>query len=58
MQPLVGWVIDRAHFGKGAAPLALSDYQAGIAILLGFSLMGLVATLFIRATYCRYADAG
>lgn len=57
MQPLVGWAIDQAHSGKGGAPLALGDYQAGIAILLGFSLMGLIATLFIRETYCRYADS-
>lgn len=57
MQPLVGWAIDQAHSGKGSAPLALGDYQAGIAILLGFSLMGLIATLFIRETYCRYADS-
>lgn len=57
MQPLVGWAIDQAHSGKGGAPLALGDYQAGIAILLGFSLMGLIATLFIRETYCRYAGS-
>lgn len=57
MQPLVGWAIDRAHAGSGA-PLGMGDYRAGIAILLGFSLLGLVATLFIRETYCRYADTG
>jgi sugar phosphate permease len=57
MQPLVGWAIDQAHSGKGGAPLTLGDYQAGIAILLGFSLMGLIASLFIRETYCRYADS-
>ncbi len=54
MQPLVGWAIDRAHLDAGIAPLALSDYQYGIAILMGFSLIGLVATLFIRETNCRY----
>lgn len=54
MQPLVGWAIDRAHLDAGIAPLALSDYQYGIAILMGFSLMGLVATFFIRETNCRY----
>ena len=57
MQPLVGWVIDRAHAGTVDAPLGLADYQAGIGILLGFSVMGLVATLFIRETYCRYVTA-
>lgn len=48
MQPLVGWAIDRAGGG------GLAAYQPGIAILLGFSLAGLLATLFIRETYCRY----
>lgn len=50
MQPLVGWAIDHGS-SHGAA-----DYRVGIAILLGFSLMGLMATLFIRETYCRYMD--
>lgn len=56
MQPLVGWAIDHAHAGISDAPLGLSDYQSGIGILMGFSLMGLIATLFIRETYCRYTD--
>ncbi|MBU0689692.1 MAG: MFS transporter [Gammaproteobacteria bacterium] len=55
MQPLVGWAIDRAHAGS-EAPLGLADYQSGMGIMLGFALMGLVAILFIRETYCRYAD--
>ena len=58
MQPLVGWAIDRAHSSHINTPLELSDYRAGIIILAGFTLMGLVATLFIRETYCRYADSG
>jgi MFS family permease len=58
MQPLVGWAIDYAHSGLGDTPLGISDYRAGLAILMGFALMGLVATLFIRETYCRYADTG
>lgn len=57
LQPLVGWAIDRAHLDAGIAPLALSDYQYGIAILMGFSLMGLVATFFIRETNCRYVTS-
>ncbi|MFA6063735.1 MAG: MFS transporter [Gallionella sp.] len=57
MQPLVGWAIDRAHAPETGVALALADYQAGIAILLGFSLAGLLATLFIRETYCRYLTA-
>jgi len=54
LQPLVGWAIDHARTGAHGEPLTLGDYQVGIAVLLGFSLMGLIATLFIRETYCRY----
>jgi len=54
LQPLVGWSIDRAHSGGGSAPLGFADYQNGLAIFFGFSLLGWVATLFIRETYCRY----
>lgn len=56
MQPLVGWAIDHAHAGVSAAPFDPGDYRTGIAILLGFSLMGLIATLFIRETCCRYVN--
>ncbi|MDD2913917.1 MAG: MFS transporter [Gallionella sp.] len=58
MQPLVGWAIDHARADAVNAPPSLGDYQAGIAILAGFSVLGLVATMFIRETYCRYADSG
>ncbi|MCX7193535.1 MAG: MFS transporter [Proteobacteria bacterium] len=53
MQPLVGWAIDHSHAAAGTT--GSGNYQSGIAILLGFSLMGLIATLFIRETWCRYA---
>jgi sugar phosphate permease len=56
LQPLTGWMIDRA--AKGHPLLAahpLSDYQAGLGAMLAFASMGLVATLFIRETHCRYA---
>ena len=56
MQPLVGWAIDRAHSAHADTPLVMGDYRIGIAILAGFTLMGLIATLFVRETYCRYAD--
>ena len=56
LQPLVGLAIDQAHIGQGNTPLGLGDYQTGIAILMGFSLMGLIATLFVRETYCRYVN--
>lgn len=55
LQPLVGWAIDRAQVGNGL-PLGLADYQAGIGIMFGFSLMGLIAIAFVRETYCRYTD--
>jgi sugar phosphate permease len=48
MQPLVGWAIDHA------APE--SHYRLGIMIIAGFSLLGLIASLFIKETYCRYID--
>jgi len=54
MQPLVGWAIDRARAG---GYLVAADYQNGLAIMFGFSLLGLGATLFIRETYCRYQTA-
>ncbi len=57
MQPLVGWAIDHAHATTPNVPLGLGDYQSGIAILFGFSLLGLFATFFIRETYCRYLTA-
>jgi sugar phosphate permease len=56
LQPLVGWAIDHAHVGYGNTPLGLNDYRIGIAILLGFALIGFIATFFIRETYCRYMD--
>lgn len=56
MQPLVGWAIDHARAGVSPASFGAADYQTGIAILLGFSTMGLIATLFIRETYCKYVN--
>jgi polyferredoxin len=58
MQPMVGRAIDIAHSAHADTALRMSDYRAGIFILAGFSLMGLIATLFVRETYCRYADTG
>lgn len=57
MQPLVGWAIDHAHEHHPDTALGLADYQAGLGIMLGFSLLGLAATFFVRETYCRYAEA-
>ncbi len=52
MQPLVGWAIDLSHAPKHT----LADYQLGLSILLGFSLLGLLSAFLIRETYCRYQD--
>ncbi|PIQ10034.1 MAG: MFS transporter [Hydrogenophilales bacterium CG_4_9_14_3_um_filter_59_35] len=58
LQPLTGWMVDQATQARdGVATLhLLSDYQAGLGAMLGFALMGLAATLFIRETYCHYVD--
>ncbi len=44
-QPLVGWVLDRHGF------------RAGLLVLWGFALAGLVAALFVRETRCRNVAA-
>jgi predicted MFS family arabinose efflux permease len=56
MQPLVGWAIDHSHEHHPDSALGLGDYQVGLGIMLGFSLLGLAATFFIRETYCRYVE--
>jgi len=50
LQPLVGWLIDRAAAG---APRAAGHYTAGMILLAACALVGLVAALFIRETHCR-----
>ena len=50
LQPLVGWLLDRA---SGGAPHAAAHYTPGIALLAACALLGLVASLFIRETHCR-----
>lgn len=57
MQPLVGWAIDYVHAQHPQDAPGLGDYQSGLGIMAGFALLGLVATFFVRETYCRYADA-
>lgn len=57
LQPLVGWAIDRAADGKTASaihPLALADYQTGIAVLFGFAVFGWLASFALKETNCRY----
>jgi sugar phosphate permease len=40
-QPLVGWVLDRTSF------------RAAVSVLAAFAVMGLVAAMFVKETYCR-----
>jgi sugar phosphate permease len=44
-QPLVGWVLDR------------HGHRAGLLVLWGFALAGLVGALFVRETRCRNVTA-
>jgi MFS family permease len=52
IQPLVGWVLDwRGAAAPGAHSAA--DWQRGLWVILGFSLFGLAAALFVRETRAR-----
>ncbi len=51
LQPLVGWVIDRAAAG-GA--LSLAHYRVGMSVLLGFALGGWLLAFALKETNCRY----
>lgn len=55
LQPLVGWVIDRAAGGSGNA-LTPESFQLGIAVLTGFALFGWLASFTLRETNCRYVS--
>lgn len=52
LQPLVGWAIDRAQ----AAPTTAS-YQTGLLIFLACVVVGLLGSLRVRETHCRYIHA-
>lgn len=57
LQPLVGWMMDLGWDGAlsaGARVYSSHNYQAGLAILLLFSLAGLAGALKSRETYCRH----
>ena len=57
LQPLVGWVMDKAWNGQmldGARIYTPENYQAGLAVMFAFALIGLIGACFIRETYCRY----
>lgn len=50
LQPLVGWLLDRAAAG---APHTGAHYVPGIALLTAFAGIALAGALFIRETHCR-----
>ena len=53
LQPLVGWAIDRAQLAHAA-----DTYQTGMLIFLACAVIGLLGSLRVRETYCRYIHAG
>lgn len=62
LQPLVGWVMDRAWDGSmlhGVRLYSPQNYQTGLLIMFVFALCGLIGACFIRETCCRNVnDAG
>ena len=50
LQPLVGWLLDRAAAG---AAYTGAHYAPGIALLTVFAGIALAGALFIRETRCR-----
>jgi sugar phosphate permease len=56
LQPLVGWLLDRAALMRGATATGayvLADYRLGLGAMLGFALLGLLAATRIRETCGR-----
>ena len=50
LQPLAGWVLDRA---SGGGAYTLNSFRMALAVLMLFALIGFIATLFMRETHCR-----
>ena len=60
LQPLVGWAMDLGWDGRmldGARLYSVHNYQVGLGIMLGFAIVGLIGSLAIRETNCRYSKA-
>jgi sugar phosphate permease len=56
VQPLFGWIADKTWDGKvveGLRVYGAADYHNGFMLMLGFAVLGLVATFFVRETCCR-----
>lgn len=59
LQPLVGWIMDRAwngHLLNGVRVYTAENYQLGLSVMFIFALLGLLGACFIRETHCRYID--
>jgi sugar phosphate permease len=53
LQPLVGWILDRASGGAGAHAAGPAEFRIAIAALALASLFGLAGAVFLRETGCR-----
>ncbi|MGJ8669495.1 MAG: MFS transporter [Oceanococcus sp.] len=55
-QPMFGWAMDVQWQGdivEGLRVYSLEDYRRGLYLSAGLSLMGLIAALRLKETYCR-----
>lgn len=60
LQPMVGWLLDRAASMRGATAsgtYVLADYRLGLSAMLGFALLGLLAATRVRETHGRNLNA-
>jgi len=56
VQPLFGWIADKTWDGQvveGIRVYGAVDYHNGFLLMLGFAVLGLFASFFVRETYCR-----
>ena len=56
-QPLVGGIMDFGWDGTLAGETRVytaANYQAGLGVLFGFAVLGVIGALKLRETYCRY----
>ncbi len=56
MQPLFGWIADRTWDGSiqdGIRVYSSADYHNGLLLMLCFGVIGFLATLLVRETYCH-----
>lgn len=59
LQPLIGALLDAFWDGKMAGGVRVyqaSDYRLALVSLVAWTAMGLIASLFLRETYCRPAE--